>query len=249
MTVDVRGLAPPLEAAAPPSERELRVDLAACYRLIALHGMDDTIYTHATARLPGPAEHFLINPYGLAFDEITASSLVKIGLDGEKLEPSPWPVNPPGFVIHSAVHSGRPDAGCVVHTHTTAGMAVAATEKGLLPISQFALEFWNRLATHDYEGIADPDDAIAQLERLEKQSGGFGCFLQMAHNWADFAETKRSYELFARYVMPRFQHLNVNRDASMNWAAQNRPTFIGAMGNAINQEIQKHVAEQRAKQS
>ncbi len=96
--------------------------------------------------------------------------------------------------------------------------------------------------------IGDPDDAIAQLERLEVQSGGFGCFLQMAHNWADFAETKRSYELFARYVMPRFQQLNVNRDASMNWAAQNRPTFIGAMGNAINQEIQKHVAEQRAKQ-
>ena len=96
--------------------------------------------------------------------------------------------------------------------------------------------------------IGDPDDAIAQLARLETQSGGFGCFLQMAHNWADFAETKRSYELFARYVMPRFQQLNVNRDASMNWAAQNRPTFIGAMGNAINQEIQKHVAEQKQKQ-
>jgi limonene 1,2-monooxygenase len=96
--------------------------------------------------------------------------------------------------------------------------------------------------------IGDPDDAFAQLERLEKQSGGFGCFLQMAHNWADFAETRRSYELFARYVTPRFQQLNVNRDASMNWAAANRPTFIGAMGNAINQEIQKHVAEQKEKQ-
>ena len=96
--------------------------------------------------------------------------------------------------------------------------------------------------------VGDPDDAAAQLERLEKQSGGFGCFLHMAHNWADWAETKRSYELFARYVMPRFQRLNVNREASMNWAATNRPTFIGAMGNAINQEIQKHVAEQKAKQ-
>lgn len=96
--------------------------------------------------------------------------------------------------------------------------------------------------------IGDPDDAFAQLERLEKQSGGFGCFLQMAHNWADFAETRRSYELFARYVTPRFQQLNVNRDASMSWAAANRPTFIGAMGNAINQEIQKHVAEQKDKQ-
>jgi limonene 1,2-monooxygenase len=95
--------------------------------------------------------------------------------------------------------------------------------------------------------IGDPDDAIAQLERLEKQSGGFGCFLHMAHNWADWAETRRSYELFARYVMPRFQRLNTNREASMAWAAENRPTFIGAMGNAINAEIQKHVAEQREK--
>jgi len=96
--------------------------------------------------------------------------------------------------------------------------------------------------------IGDPDDAIAQLERLEKQSGGFGCFLQMAHNWADWAETRRSYELFARYATPRFQQLNVNRDASMQWAAANRPSFIGAMGNAINREIQKHVAEQKEKQ-
>jgi limonene 1,2-monooxygenase len=96
--------------------------------------------------------------------------------------------------------------------------------------------------------IGDPDDAVAQLERLQKQSGGFGCFLHMAHDWADWAETKRSYELFARYVMPRFQHLNRNREASMAWAAENRPTFIGAMGNAINREIQRHAAEQRAKQ-
>jgi len=95
--------------------------------------------------------------------------------------------------------------------------------------------------------IDDPDDAIAQLERLEKQSGGFGCFLHMAHNWADWAETKRSYELFARYVMPRFQQTNRNREASMAWAAENRPTFIGAMGNAINQEIQRHVSEQQTK--
>ena len=95
--------------------------------------------------------------------------------------------------------------------------------------------------------VGDPDDAIAQIGRLEKQSGGFGCFLHLAHNWADWAETKRSYELFARYVMPRFQDLNRNREASMAWAAENRPTFMGAMGNAINAEIQKHVSEQREK--
>jgi limonene 1,2-monooxygenase len=104
------------------------------------------------------------------------------------------------------------------------------------------------LANSGLAVIGDPDDAIAQLERLEKQSGGFGCFLHMAHDWADWAETRRSYELFARYVMPRFQQLNRNREASMAWAAENRPTFIGAMGNAINQEIQRHVAEQREKQ-
>ena len=165
MTLDVRGLAPPLAEAAPHTERELRIDLAACYRLLALHGMDDTIYTHVTARLPGRAHHFLINPFGMAFDEITASSLVKIGLDGEKLEPSAWPVNPPGFVIHSAIHAARADAGCIVHTHTVAGMAVAATEKGLLPISQFALEFHDRLAVHEYEGIATDLDERARLAR------------------------------------------------------------------------------------
>jgi limonene 1,2-monooxygenase len=96
--------------------------------------------------------------------------------------------------------------------------------------------------------IGDPEAAVTQLERLEKQSGGFGCFLHMAHDWADWAETKRSYELFARYVMPRFQRTNVNREASMAWATKNRPTFIGAMGNAINREIQRHVAEQKQKQ-
>jgi ribulose-5-phosphate 4-epimerase/fuculose-1-phosphate aldolase len=165
VTVAVNDLAPPLAARSVRSEQELRVELAACYRLVALHGMDDTIYTHITARLPGPAHHFLINPYGLAFDEITASSLVKIDLEGRKVEDSPWPVNPPGFVIHSAVHGAREDVCCVVHTHTNAGMAVAATQRGLLPISQFALEFHDRLAYHDYEGIATDLDERARLVR------------------------------------------------------------------------------------
>jgi ribulose-5-phosphate 4-epimerase/fuculose-1-phosphate aldolase len=165
MLVAVDALAPPLKTRLPSSERELRVDLAACYRLLAHFGMDDTIYTHVTARLPGPAHHFLINPYGLGFDEVTASSLVKIDLAGEKVEDSPWPVNPPGFVIHSALHAARPDAGCVIHTHTIAGMAVAATEQGLLPISQHALEFHGRIAVHDYEGIATDLEERARLVR------------------------------------------------------------------------------------
>lgn len=168
MTLDVNSLAPPLAARHATSEHDLRIELAAAYRLIALHGMDDTIYTHITARLPGPAHHFLINPYGLGFDEVTASSLVKIDLDGRKVEDSPWPVNPPGFVIHSAVHAARADVCCVLHTHTLAGMAVAATENGLLPLSQFALEFHDRLAYHDYEGIATD---LSERERLVRDLG------------------------------------------------------------------------------
>src|SRR5512138_3525202 len=107
-------------------EWQARVDCAALYRLVALHGWDDMIFTHISLRVPGPEHHFLINPYGLMFDEITASNLVKIGLDGKAVEPTPYPVNPAGFVIHSAIHGAREDAQCVLHTHTKAGCAIAA---------------------------------------------------------------------------------------------------------------------------
>src|SRR5262249_46514697 len=116
-------------------EKRLRTDLAACYRLVAPFGWDDPIFTHISVRLPGEEGHFLINPYGMLFDEITASSLVKIDERGEKVEPSPHPINPAGFVIHSAVHAARPDIACVLHVHTPAGVAVSAQERGLLPIS------------------------------------------------------------------------------------------------------------------
>ncbi len=178
MTVAVRDLAPPLAERTVKTERELRIDLAAAYRLIALFEMDDTIYTHITARLPGAAHHFLINPYGMGFDEITASSLVKIDVEGRKLVESPWPVNPPGFVIHSAVHMAREDVCCVVHTHTRAGMAVAATQSGLLPISQFALEFHDRLGYHDYEGIATD---LAERERLVRDLGRHNAMILRNH--------------------------------------------------------------------
>src|ERR1043165_7401430 len=117
-------------------EWELRVQLAACYRLVALYGWSDLVFTHISARVPGPEHHFLINPYGLMFDEITASSLVKIGLDGEKVMDSPYPVNPAGFTIHSAIHQAREDALCVMHLHTRHGVAISAKKHGLLPISQ-----------------------------------------------------------------------------------------------------------------
>jgi len=136
------------------TEQRLRQELAACYRLIAHFRMSDLIFTHISLRLPGPEHHFLINPYGLLFDEITASSLVKIDLQGRPVEPSPHPVNPAGFVIHSAIHAAREDAHCVLHTHTRAGCAVAALEWGLLPVNQMSMEFYGRVAYHAYEGIA-----------------------------------------------------------------------------------------------
>lgn len=136
------------------TEQSLRQELAACYRLIAHFRMSDLIFTHISLRLPGPEHHFLINPYGLLFDEITASSLVKIDLQGRPVEATPHPVNPAGFVIHSAIHAAREDARCVLHTHTRAGCAVAALECGLLPLNQMSMEFYGKVAYHAYEGIA-----------------------------------------------------------------------------------------------
>lgn len=136
------------------AEWATRVDLAACYRLAAHHRMTDLIYTHITARVPGEEGVFLINPYGARWEEITASSLVKIDVDGNKLDGSASRVNPAGFTIHSAVHRARHDAVFVMHTHTRAGIAVSSLEEGLLPLNQTALQFYGRLAYHDFEGIA-----------------------------------------------------------------------------------------------
>jgi ribulose-5-phosphate 4-epimerase/fuculose-1-phosphate aldolase len=135
-------------------EWQVRVDLACAYRLVAHYGWDDLIFTHLSARVPGPEEHFLINPFGLMFDEITASSLVKIDLAGQKIMPSPYPINPAGFTIHGCIHAARHDVGAVMHTHTVAGIAVSAQKHGLLPLSQTELQFHNGLSYHDYEGIA-----------------------------------------------------------------------------------------------
>jgi ribulose-5-phosphate 4-epimerase/fuculose-1-phosphate aldolase len=136
------------------SEQTIRIELAALYRLVALHGWDDAIFTHISARLPGPDHHFLINPYGLFFDEITASSLVKVDLEGRIVEPSDYTVNPAGFTIHSAIHMARSDARFVIHLHTDAGIAVSSQTDGLLPLSQHALIVMPQIAYHGYEGIA-----------------------------------------------------------------------------------------------
>jgi ribulose-5-phosphate 4-epimerase/fuculose-1-phosphate aldolase len=145
---------PSVQSQVSAEEWKLRVDLAACYRLVALYGWSDLVFTHISARIPGPEHHFLINPYGLMFDEITASSLVKVDQQCNKLIESPYPVNPAGFVIHSAVHEVREDAGCVLHTHTRAGVAVSAQKAGILPLSQQSTFVLASLAYHDYEGVA-----------------------------------------------------------------------------------------------
>ncbi len=150
-------------------ERALRVDLAACYRLIALYHWDDLVFTHISVRIPGPEHHFLINPYGMLFEEITASSLIKVDGNGTKLSDSPFPVNPAGFVIHSAVHAAREDITCVLHTHTAAGIAVSIQKDGLLPISQQATVALASLGYHNYEGIALRDD---EKPRLQADLGG-----------------------------------------------------------------------------
>jgi ribulose-5-phosphate 4-epimerase/fuculose-1-phosphate aldolase len=144
-------------------EWAMRVDLAAAYRLVALHGWDDLIFTHISARVPGPEEHFLINPYGLLFEEMTASSLVKVDQEGNKVIDSAHPVNPAGFVIHSAVHAARPEVQCVLHTHTRAGVAVSAQKEGLLPISQQSIFPLIALGYHDYEGVALNEDEKPRL--------------------------------------------------------------------------------------
>ena len=145
---------PPTAHSADDDERQVRHDLAAAYRLVAHYGMDDSIYTHISARVPGGHHQFLINPYGVLFRDITASSLVKIDLDGNILDDSPHDVNPAGFTIHSAVHAARADAACVLHTHTVAGVAVSSLACGLQPCNQWALQFHDRVAYHDFEGIA-----------------------------------------------------------------------------------------------
>lgn len=150
------------------AEWRLRVDLAAAFRLVAHYGWDDIIFTHMSVRVPGPEHHFLINPYNLMFEEITASSLVKVGIDGLAVEETPYVVNPAGFTIHSAIHMAREDAHAVIHLHTGPGQAVSAQEGGLLPITQTAMLVHGQVAYHDYEGVATDLD---ERERIVRDLG------------------------------------------------------------------------------
>ena len=159
-------------------EWKARVDLAAMYRLVALHGWDDMIFTHISHRVPGPDHHFLINPYGMLFEEITASSLVKIDLDGNVIQETEYFINPAGFTIHSAVHAARDDAHVVIHLHTDDGVAVSCQKDGLMPLSQTSMLVRHDLAYHDYEGVALD---LGERERLVADLGTKNAMLLYNH--------------------------------------------------------------------
>ena len=182
-----------------PVEAAIRVDLAACYRLVALYGWDDLVFTHISARIPGPEHHFLINPYGMMFEEITASSLVKIDLQGNRVGETLYPVNPAGFTIHSAVHEAREDAGCVMHLHTPDGTAVSTSKERLLPLNQTAQLVIPDLAFHDYEGVALDHD---ERPRLQKDLGTKN--IMLLHNHGTLTVGRTCAEAFLRmYYLER----------------------------------------------
>ena len=175
-----------VKATVSPEEWQTRVDLAACYRAVAMMGWDDLVFTHISAKIPGVENQFLINPYGLMFEEMTASSMVKIDLQGNKLDDNPHPINPAGFVIHSAIHAAREDAKCVLHVHSLNGVAVSAQKQGVLPISQQSIFVLAGLAYHDYEGVALVD---AEKPRLVADLGTKNYFMLRNHGLLTIAPT------------------------------------------------------------
>ena len=183
------------------SEQEwrVRVDLAAAYRLVAYYGWDDLIFTHLSARAPGPEHHFLINPYGMMFEEITASSLVKVNLEGQIVMSSPYFINPAGFTIHSAVHAAREDALCVIHLHTEYGVAVSAQKNGLLPVSQQSLFALASLAYHEYEGLALKE---AEKSRLVADLGDKAYMILRNHGLLTIGKTPAEAFL-SMYILER----------------------------------------------
>ncbi len=201
------------------AEWNQRVNLAAAYRLVALYGWDDLVDTHISARVPGPEHHFLINPYGLMFDEITASSLVKVDLDGNQLTESQYSINPAGFTIHSAIHEVREDAGCVPHLHTLDGTAVASCVEGLLPMNQTAQFVTHDLAYHDYEGVALD---LAERPRLQRDLGAKN--IMLLHNHGTLTVGRTCAQAYLRmYLLERACTMQV-RTRMLGDAAADHPT-------------------------
>jgi len=192
-----------------PEEWAMRTDLAAAYRAVAMYGWDDLVFTHISARVPGPGHHFLINPYGMMFEEITPSSLVKVDLEGRKVMDSPFDINPAGFTIHSAVHEAREDAHCVIHLHTIEGVAVSCQKGGLLAISQQSLFPLSSLAYHDYEGVAlNPDEK----KRLVADLGERHNMMLRNHGLLTCAETVADAFLYM-YILQKACEVQVRAQA------------------------------------
>lgn len=210
-------------------EWQLRVDLAACYRLVALYGWSDLVFTHISARIPGPDHHFLINPYGLMFDEITASSLVKVDQQCNKIIDSPYPVNPAGFVIHSAVHAAREDIQCVLHTHTRAGIAVSAQKNGVLPISQQSTFVLASLAYHDYEGVAFRDD---EKPRLQADMGNANFLMLRNHGLLTCGKTIADAFL-SMYTFENTCQIQIAAQSGGGELTQVNPKIVEGVGQAM----------------
>ncbi len=226
---------PSLEGKVSDDEWAIRVDLAAAYRMVASYGWDDLIFTHLSARIPGPEHHFLLNPYQLMFEEVTASSLIKVDVHGNPVEPTPFITNPAGFTIHSAIHMAREDAQAVMHLHTPAGQAVAAHSEGLLPLTQTAMLVRGDLAFHDYEGVAVDLD---ERERLVANLGDKSAMILRNHG--TLAVGKTIGECFVKlYFLERAcqaQVMALSAGEDVNLPPQGSPEITaqqGAMGLTV----------------
>jgi ribulose-5-phosphate 4-epimerase/fuculose-1-phosphate aldolase len=222
---------PSLAGKVSDGEWAIRVDLAAAYRLVAHYGWDDLIFTHLSARIPGPEHHFLLNPYNLMFEEVTASSLVKVNMEGNPVDPTPFITNPAGFTIHSAVHMARPDAIAVMHLHTPHGQAVSAHAEGLLPLTQTAMLVRGDLAFHDYEGVAVD---LSERERIVADLGDKNAMLLRNHG--TLAVGKTVGECFVRlYFMERAcqaQIYALSAGDNVNNPPQGSPEVAAEQGTA-----------------
>jgi len=217
MSQSTADLAPKGPAEMTQDEWQVRVDLAAAYRLVAHYGWDDLIFTHLSARVPGPEHHFLINPYGRLFSEITASSLVKVDEDGNVVDPDESKsVNPAGFTIHSAVHMSREDAGAVIHLHYAPGVAVSAQEEGLLPLSQTAMLVRGHIAWHEYEGVALDLD---ERERLIRDLGDKNILMLRNHGTLTLGQNVAEAFIWSHFLVRaceiQVQALSAGKDLHM----------------------------------
>ena len=220
---------PSLEGKVSDEEWAIRVDLACAYRMVAHYGWDDLIFTHLSARIPGPEHHFLLNPYNLMFEEVTASSLVKVDVQGNPVEPTPFITNPAGFTIHSAIHMAREDAHAVMHLHTPAGQAVSAHSEGLLPLTQTAMLIRGQVAFHEYEGVAVD---LGERERLVADLGTKNAMILRNHG--TLAVGKNVGECFIRlYYLERAcqaQIMALSAGDNLNTPPQGSPEITAQQG-------------------